>query len=145
METELSGSLAMVNPKLSGDHGHRQGQIGLIVDADPAKDDIYVGFGKDKVVLYSSDALLVLQKPNDINGNALGKRFELTAADFKALLQIGLWQQSGKMENMQNALELGASNDNLLKYSMTTLKDKLGTVATQSKDVAQERETIRSR
>jgi hypothetical protein len=145
METELSGSLAMIHPRLSNDPGLRQGQIGLIVDADLAKDDIYVGFGKDRVVLYSSNALMVLQKPHDINGNALQNRFELPAADFKALLQIGLWQQSGKAENMKNALELGASNDNLLKYSMTTLKDKLGIAARQTQDIAPERETVRSR
>lgn len=145
METELSGSLAMVNPRLSNDPGLRQGQIGLIVDADLANDDIYVGFGKDRVVLYSSDALLVLQKQRDIDANAMANRFEMTSPDFKALMQIGLWQQSGKMEDMKHALELGASNATLLKYSMTTLKDKLGIANVQSQEVTPERETVRSR
>ena len=140
MNNEQSGTYAMINPQIDNDPAKRQGEIGLIVDANLERDDIWVSFGRDKVGLYSTNALMVLNKHEQISQNAMDKRFEITGADFKKLMEISLLTQSGRPEKMKAALEMAGSNETLLKNSTSTLQDRLGLVlnyeAAQSKDMA---------
>lgn len=140
MNNEQSGTYAMVNPLIDNDPAKRHGEIGLIVDANLERDDIYVSFGRDKVGLYSTNALLVLNKHEQISQNAMDKRFEISGADFKKLMEISLLTQTGRPEQMKAALDMAGSNETLLKNSTSSLQDRLGLElnyeAAQSQDVA---------
>lgn len=126
MENVLNGTYAMVNPQVENDPAKRQGMVGMIVDTNIENDDIWVSFGKSEVGLYSTNALMVLQKPDLISQNAMDKRFEISGADFKQLMEISLLQADRRPENARTALEMARSSEGVMKNSLTTLQDKLG-------------------
>lgn len=126
MENVPNGTYAMVNPQVTNDPANRQGKIGMIVDANIENDDIWVSFGKTEVGLYSTNALMVLQKPDHISQNALDKRFEISGEDFKQLMEISLLQADRRPENALTAMEMARSGDGVMQNSLTTLQDKLG-------------------
>jgi hypothetical protein len=126
MENVPNGTYAMVNPQVLNDPDNRQGKIGMIVDAHIENDDIWVSFGKSEVGLYSTNALMVLQKPDLISQNAMDKRFEISGADFKQLMEISLLQADRRPENAKTALDMARSSEAVMRNSLTTLQDKLG-------------------
>jgi len=126
MENVPNGTYAMVNPQVENDPARRQGMVGMIVDSNIDNDDIWVSFGKSEVGLYSTNALMVLQKPDIISQNAMDKRFEISGADFKQLMEISLLQADRRPENAKTALEMARSSEAVMQNSVTTLQDKLG-------------------
>ena len=58
---DLTCAMVLVNPGLVNDPAGNQNQIGRIVKADLAADEITVDFGDDHPALYSADALLMLK------------------------------------------------------------------------------------
>lgn len=126
MENVPNGTYAIVNPQVTNDPANRQGKIGMIVDANIENDDIWVSFGKTEVGLYSTNALMVLQKPDLISQNAMDKRFEISGADFKRLMEISLLQADRGPESAKKALEMARSSEAVMQNSVTTLQDKLG-------------------
>ncbi|SDF69596.1 hypothetical protein SAMN05216464_1254 [Mucilaginibacter pineti] len=126
MENVPNGTYAMVNPQVENDPAKRQGMVGMIVDTNIDNDDIWVSFGKSEVGLYSTNALMVLQKPDIISQNAMDKRFEISGADFKQLMEISLLQADRRPENAKTALEMARSSEAVMQNSLTTLQDKLG-------------------
>ena len=126
MENVPNGTYAMVNPQVENDPAKRQGMVGMIVDTNIDNDDIWVSFDKSEVGLYSTNALMVLQKPDIISQNAMDKRFEISGADFKQLMEISLLQADRRPENAKTALEMARSSEAVMQNSVTTLQDKLG-------------------
>lgn len=126
MENVPNGTYAMVNPQVENDPTKRQGMVGMIVDSNIENDDIWVSFGKSEVGLYSTNALMVLQKPDLISQNAMDKRFEISVADFKQLMEISLLQADRRPENARTALEMARSSEGVMQNSLTSLQDRLG-------------------
>lgn len=126
MNDELSGTYALVHPDLTDDPAKRQGQIGIITYTDLANDDVYVSFDKGQQALYSSDALLVLNKSNDIYWDSFHDRKDLSTDDFKNMLQVSLLLQSGLRKDAKAAIEMAANSPVIRERAMSTLKDQLG-------------------
>lgn len=129
---EFNGSYALVNPGLTNDPINRQGQVGIITFTDTAKDDVYVSFDKGQQGLYSSDALLVFKKSNEIYHDAFLNVKQLDTADFKQLVEISLLLQSGSRQDARTAMEMAAANPVLRQNAMHDLKGQLGIVNNQA-------------
>lgn len=123
---ELTGHLVMVHPDLTNDPVNRQGEIGIITSANLEKDEIYVGFGTNKLGLYSTDALLVLKPHQELYRALLTQARDLEAPDFKMLMEISLLQEKGSVSHLRDAMELASSNGQTLAFSTISLQDKLG-------------------
>lgn len=129
---ELNGTYVLVNPGLSNDPVKRQGQIGMITYADTLNDDVYVSFEKGQQGLYSSDALLVMKKSNDVYQEAFQNVKLLDTADFKQMVQISFLQQSASRQDARSAIEMAAVNPVIRSFSMVSLKDQLGIAQNQA-------------
>ncbi len=125
MTNEIQGTYTQVHPQLDDPAG-RQGQIGIITYADIEKDDIYVSFEKGGQALYSSDALLVMKKSNEIFGETVSRVSELSTPDFKALLEISLKMQSVNPQEHRAALEMALQNETVRNFSQVSLQERLG-------------------
>jgi hypothetical protein len=123
--TQLSGTPVLVHPDLLNDPASKQGHLGIIASADLSRDDIYVSFPDGPVALYSTDALLVLKKPNDIYKDLLTRSKQIDPADFKTLLQINLLQEYGEAKSLKTAMELAIRNEPIRRASMISLQEKL--------------------
>jgi hypothetical protein len=137
---DLTGHLVMVHPKLENDPVNRQAQVGIITSANLAKDEVYVGFGNSPLGLYSADALLVLKPHNELYKDILTHIKEMDTPDFKTLMEITLLQEKSSVNYLRDAMELAATNEKTLAYSMVSLQDKLGLV----RDVGQEQQLTAS-
>ena len=131
---DLTGNLVMVHPKLENDPVNRQAQFGIIISADLAKDEIYVGFGNSPLGLYSTDALLVLKPHNELYNDILTHIKEMDTPDFKTLMEITLLQEKSSVNYLRDAMELAATNERTLAYSTVSLQDKLGLVREESRE-----------
>ncbi len=129
---DLTGNLVMVHPKLENDPVNRQAQVGIITSADPAKDEVYVGFGNSPLGLYSTNALLVLKPHNDLYQDILTNIKNMDTPDFKTLMEITILQEKGSVNSLRDAMELAATNERTLAYSTVSLQDKLGLVREES-------------
>lgn len=131
---DLTGNLVMVHPKLENDPVNRQAQVGIIISADLAKDEVYVGFGNSPLGLYSTDALLVLKPHNELYNDILTHIKEMDTPDFKTLMEITLLQEKSSVNYLRDAMELAATNERTLAYSTVSLQDKLGLVREESRE-----------
>ncbi|WDF55896.1 hypothetical protein [Mucilaginibacter sp. KACC 22063] len=123
---DLTGTLVLVHPELTDDPVNKQGQMGMIMFAEPEKDDIYVTFGKNERALYSSNALLVFKKPGDIYQELLVNTTNLAIPDFKALHRIGMLLNNGTSKGIKEAMQLAVENPGVHSLAMETVKSKLG-------------------
>ncbi|OKS88805.1 hypothetical protein [Mucilaginibacter polytrichastri] len=123
---DLTGTLVLVHPELSEDPVNKQGQMGMIMFAEPEKDDIYVTFGKNERALYSSDALLVFKKPGEIYKGLMTDTKNLSIPDFKALHRIGMLLDNGTSKGAKDAMQLAMENPGVHSRAMETLQSKLG-------------------
>lgn len=122
---EIQGTYVQVHPQLDDPVG-RQGQIGMITYTDLEKDDVYISFEKGQQGLYSSDALLVMRKSNEIYGDTISKVSELSTPDFKMLLEISLKMQSSNAQEHRTALEMSLTNETTRQFSQISLQERLG-------------------
>lgn len=123
---DLTGTLVLVHPNLTDDPVNKQGQMGMIMFAEPEKDDIYVTFGKNERALYSTDALLVFKKPNEIYQQLMTNVKDIPVADLKALYRIGMLLDNGTSKGAREAMQLAVDNLGILNKAMETLQSKLG-------------------
>lgn len=123
---DLTGHLVMVHPNLTSDPVNQQGEIGIITSANLEKDEVYVGFGTNKLGLYSTDALLVLKPHQELYRDLLTQVKNLETPDFKTLMEISLLQEKGGVSHLRDAMELASSNEKTLAFSTISLQDKLG-------------------
>lgn len=123
---DLTGTLVLVHPDLPDDPVNKQGQMGMIMFAEPEKDDIYVTFGKNERALYGSDALLVFKKPNDIYKEMMTNTKDIAIPDLKALYRIGNLLENGTSKGARDAMQLAVENPGILSRAMESLQSKLG-------------------
>ncbi|PAW95093.1 hypothetical protein CKK33_16960 [Mucilaginibacter sp. MD40] len=123
---DLTGTLVLVHPELPEDPVNKQGQMAMIIFAEPEKDDIYVTFGKNERALYGSDALLVFKKPNDIYKEMMTNTKDIAIPDLKALYRIGNLLENGTSKGAREAMQLAVENPGILNKAMETLQSKLG-------------------
>ncbi|MFN0293563.1 hypothetical protein [Pedobacter helvus] len=125
MTNEILGTYAQVHPQLDDPVG-RQGQIGMITYADLERDDVYISFEKGQQALYSSDALLIMRKSNEIYRDTISKVSELSTPDFKTLLEISMKMQSSNLQEHRAALEMSLTNETTRQFSQISLQERLG-------------------
>jgi hypothetical protein len=123
---ELTGTLVLVHPDLKEDPVKKQGQIGMLMYADQENDNMYVTFGQNERALYSSDALLVFQNPNDLYRQLLSDTQNIPIPDFKALMRINLLLDRATGPDTKAAMQLVAENPGTISRAMMSLQDKLG-------------------
>jgi hypothetical protein len=123
---DLTGTLVLVHPELPEDPVNKQGQMGMIMFADLDKDDLYVTFGKNERALYSSDALLVFKKPNDIYKELMTNVRDIPIPELKALYRIGMLLDNGTSKGAKEAMQLAVDNPGVHTRAMETLQSKLG-------------------
>lgn len=133
---QLLGTYAQVHPLLNDPAG-KQGQIGMITDIDIEGDNVYISFEKGQQALYSSNALFVLKKSDEISTNAISNVQKLSKEDFKTLLEISLKAQSIFPVNHKTALEMSTTNNAVRAHSQNLLQDKLGLVNNNQVEVEQ--------
>jgi hypothetical protein len=122
---ELTGTQVLVHPELPDDPMQQQGRLGIITFTDLSSDEIFVSFGKEQG-LYSSDALLVFRKPDDIYRDLLNHTREIDTKDIKDLYRIGMLLDSGRAPDQKAAMEMAAGNPAIHSYTFMTLQEKLG-------------------
>jgi len=123
---DLTGTLVLVHPELTEDPVNKQGQMGMIIFAEPEKDDIYVTFGKNERALYSTDALLVFKKPNEIYQQLMTNVKHIPVEDLKALYRIGILLDNGTGKGAKEAMQLAVENPGIIGKAMETLQSRLG-------------------
>jgi hypothetical protein len=87
---------------------------------------MYVTFGQNERALYSSDALLVFQNPNDLYRQLLSDTQNIPIPDFKALMRINLLLDRATGPDTKAAMQLVAENPGTISRAMMSLQDKLG-------------------
>src|SRR4051812_11804232 len=102
---ELTGMLVLVHPELSEDPANKQGQVGMISGAQLENDDVFVSFGKGEQALYSTDALLVFKRENDLYTIIMTKGKDAGPDVFKKLFQVNLMQQHGITPLVRKAMQ----------------------------------------
>jgi len=120
---ELINTLVMVHPELTFDPVTKQGQSGSITNVIHENDEIYVEFEDGVFGLYGSDALLVLRQAADLIANLRTGVEALPRADVLALLNIYLLQQSGRTEDIAEALSIAGFSEVLWSKALIPLNE----------------------
>lgn len=120
---ELIDTLVMVHPELTFDPVIRQGQTGTITNIIYENDEIYVKFEDGVFGLYGADALLVLRPSADLIANLRAGVETLPRADVLTLLNIYLLQQSGRNEDIAEALNLAGFSEVLWSKALIPLNE----------------------
>jgi hypothetical protein len=120
---ELIDTTVMVHPELTFDPVMKQGHTGTITNIIHENDEIYVKFENGVFGLYGSDALLVLRPGPDLIANLRGGVETMPRADVLCLLNIYLLQQSGRNEDINEALSLAAFSEVLWSKALMPLNE----------------------
>jgi hypothetical protein len=125
-DDRLRGTVALVHPDLECDPLNKRNQIGVISEADIDLDNIYVDF-KDKVGLFSADALLVLLPPDDIHQNLADLAYDVAFPDLKALTQIDLFLRygDGNVNTRFKAMAIARDNPAIQPLCVEALNKKI--------------------
>jgi hypothetical protein len=123
---ELTGTLALVNPGLENDPVGKQGKAGIILFAHLGRDDIYLTFGKGEQALYSSDALLVFKKPDEIYKELIGNTRDIPVPEMKDLYRVGMLLDSGQSKDAKEAMKIAENNPAIHNRAMISLQEQLG-------------------
>ncbi len=138
---ELIDKLVLVHPELTFDPVIKQGQAGTITNVIHENDEIYVKFEDAVFGLYSTDALLVLRPMFDLIENLRTGIETMERADVLALLNIYLLQQSGRNEDIAEALHIAGFSEILWHKALIPLNEWID----RGLDHEQELETGRGR
>ena len=121
---KLQGVVVFVHPELLADPLGKRNQVGVICEANIGLDNIYVDF-RDKIGLFSADALFTFLPPDHIQQNLLNLADNQLSEEFKALRRIDLNVRYGnvteKIKAMQTARDLPA----IQPLCVEILKDQL--------------------
>lgn len=108
---KLRGVVVFVHPGLLADPLGKRNQVGVICEANIGLDNIYVDF-RDKIGLFSADALFTFLPPDHIQQNLVNLADNQLSEEFKALRRIELLVRYGnvteKIKAMQTARDLPA-------------------------------------
>jgi len=116
----------LVNPRLTDDPIHKQGQTGVITAAILNTDEFYVGFEDHQVGLYSADALLLLTPAESIYEYLREQALRLSPGDFKDLKNIALLLDHGTPKHILSAMKLVQNNGSILSAATGPLDGFIG-------------------
>jgi hypothetical protein len=125
-EENLRGTIVMMHPEMWQAHADKQGVIGEILKADPARDDFHVTYGGPQPHLHSSDALLVLKPADEIMEYLQNHSIDLTPYDFQDLRSIARMLHHGTPKHLRSAMELVRDNESIREQSVSSLEEVLG-------------------
>jgi len=120
---ELLGTIVLVHPNLLTDPANKKNQIGMITSADLENDNVVVSFGDDGEALFSSDALLVLRKPDEIRHAALLDETLMPYPDFYDIMEACMLVE---LSMHREAVRMAMENPMVLEYAMDRLDYELG-------------------
>lgn len=123
---ELTGLTVMVHPLLWDDPAGRTGEIGIITDADGAKDNYLVRFDDKVQAHYSAGALQVLQPPEKLYELMENRATTLSPGIWNDLHAIALLQRYGSARQLRTAFELVQQHEHLQPLATLSLEDALG-------------------
>lgn len=131
LDDELRGTLVFVHPELPYDPLNKQNQVGFICEANIRLDDIYVDF-KDKIGLYSSDALMVLLPVEQIHQNLAELNYLTDFDDLKKLTTIDLFTRYGSKAKQFEAMQIARDHPNIQHLCLDTLQNQIALQNSQS-------------
>lgn len=115
----------MVHPRLTQDPSSMRGVVGTISAADLAGDTILVAFGDKGAGRYQSDALLALKSHQELYQDLLENVKQLEVGDFKNLLRLSMYQDSGSPRLVREAFQALSSSEAALEFATRPLSQVL--------------------
>ncbi|HZY36638.1 MAG TPA: hypothetical protein VFE53_08315 [Mucilaginibacter sp.] len=125
-QNELAGTIVLVKSNLSNNLDNKKQLVGVIVMASVENNSVMVNFGFDENAFFSTDALLVLRKPEEIRRNVLNDATLLPYYDYYDILDIISFAESPEITLHKEAVVLSSKNLNALEYTMISLSTVLG-------------------
>ena len=120
----LRGEVVYVHPELLADPLGKRNQVGVISEADIALDNIYVDF-RDKVGLFSADALFTFLHLDQIQDNLENLLQDKTSVEFKALRSVELLVRYGDVTEKIKAMQTARDFPAIQPMCVEVLKDQI--------------------
>ncbi|MEZ2336971.1 hypothetical protein AB6735_15110 [Mucilaginibacter sp. RCC_168] len=121
---KLRGVVVFVHPELQCDPLGKRNQVGVICEADIALDNIYVDF-RDKVGLFSADALFTFLRSDQIQDNLVNLLQDKTSLEFKVLRSVELLVRYGDVTEKIKAMQTARDFPAIQPMCVEVLKDKI--------------------
>jgi hypothetical protein len=121
---KLRGEVVFVHPKLFADPLGKRNQVGVISEADIALDNIYVDF-RDKVGLFSADALFTFLRSDQIQDNLVNLLQDKTSVEFKALRSVELLVRYGDVTEKIKAMQTARDFPAIQPMCVEVIKDQI--------------------
>jgi hypothetical protein len=121
---KLRGEVVFVHPELFADPLGKRNQVGVISEADIALDNIYVDF-RDKVGLFSADALFTFLRSDQIQDNLVNLLQDKTSVEFKALWSVELLVRYGDVTEKIKAMQTARDHPAIQHLCVEILKDQI--------------------
>jgi hypothetical protein len=121
---KLRGEVVFVHPELFADPLGKRNQVGVISEADIALDNIYVDF-RDKVGLFSADALFTFLRSDQIQDNLVNLLQDKTSVEFKALRSVELLVRYGDVTEKIKAMQTARDFPAIQPMCVEVLKDQI--------------------
>ena len=125
-QNELAGTAVLVKPTLINDPNNKKNQVGVIVMASVEDDNVMVSFGLNGHSFFSTNALLVLRKPEDILRDAQNDFTLLPFYDYGDIMSIIDLAESSSSALKKEAVVLAMKSPDVLEYTMVSLSTELG-------------------
>jgi hypothetical protein len=120
---KLRGVVVFVHPALVADPLGKRNQVGVISEADIGLDNIYVDF-RDKVGLFSADALLIFLPADQIQQNLVNLADNQLSEEFKALRRVELLVRYGDVTEKIKAMQTARDQPAIQPLCVEILKDQ---------------------
>ncbi len=121
---KLRGEVVFVHPELFADPLGKRNQVGVISEADIGLDNIYVDF-RDKVGLFSADALFTFLRSDQIQDNLVNLLQDKTSVEFKALRSVELLVRYGDVTEKIRAMQTARDHPAIQPLCVEILKDQI--------------------
>ncbi|WP_345955245.1 hypothetical protein [Mucilaginibacter sp. PAMB04168] len=121
---KLRGEVVFVHPELFADPLGKRNQVGVISEADIALDNIYVDF-RDKVGLFSADALFTFLRSDQIQDNLVNLLQDKTSVEFRALRSVELLVRYGDVTEKIKAMQTARDFPAIQPMCVEVLKDQI--------------------
>jgi hypothetical protein len=122
---KLKGSIVMLRPELWEILADSKDVIGEIISADIDRDDFYVQYGKNSILLHSSDAVSVLKSYREIYDLLDNAPDHFSNNDLKDLQSLALLLEYGSAKHQRTAMELLFKNPGIREAATRILEDQL--------------------
>lgn len=123
-DDKLRGVVVFVHPELLADPLGKRNQVGVICEANIGLDNIYVDF-RDKIGLFSADALFTFLPPDHIQQNMVNLADDQLSEEFKALRRIELLVRYGNVTEKIKAMQTARDHPAIQPLCVEILKDQL--------------------